>query len=106
MLCKLDGIANQVDNNLPKPVRITNYFFRYRRIQAPVEFETLFKGGYREKFERHFRAVPRIKSNRFKFHLAGFDLGKVENVIDDRKHRVGSALDDGQVFLLFGSQLS
>ena len=37
--------------------------------------------------------------------LAGFDLGEVENVVDEREQRLGRILDDAQVLALHGRQL-
>ena len=37
-------------------------------------------------------------------HLAGFDLGKVQDIVDDREQGVAAVADDRCKFLLFGSR--
>ena len=51
------------------------------------------------RFEDHWR---QCKRDRLEAELAGFDLGKIEDVVDDRQQRLGGRFDGAKVMPLFG----
>ena len=68
------------------------------------EFQPFLVGAQRDRLHR-IREQPRqMERNAFDMHLAGFDLRKIEDVVDDREQRLGRRLDDLQV--LTGSSSS
>jgi hypothetical protein len=65
--------------------RHTQHLFSERR----GDRRTLLIGTQRKSFHRPFNALSRSKVHLLKIDLAGFDLGKVEDVIDHAQQGIG-----------------
>ena len=51
------------------------------------------------------QAIVEIEVDRVEIQLAGFDLGKVQNVIDQTQQRISGGFDSLQVLALLGGEL-
>ena len=94
---ELDGISDQIDQDLPQPSRIAPHQGGHAglptseaRLRPLVSAETLrpFKMS---------RTASRKSNDRWisKLQLAGFDLGDVENIVDDGEQRLRRAAAPG-----------
>src|ERR1700688_1455377 len=52
------------------------------------------------------RAFSQIEGNRFETQFAGFDFGKIQNVIDYGDQRLRRQFHQAEAIALFGSQVS
>ena len=57
-----------------------------------------------EQLEGVDQAVPESEFDRVELELARFDLGVIEDLVDDRHERVGRRLDQLEIFSLLGLQ--
>ena len=102
---ELDGVAAQVDQDLAQAPGIALQERVHFGIDAADEFEVLFVGAHGQQFRRVLDRRPQVEIDGLQFQLAGLDLGKIEDVVDDaqqgfaaRTHRLGvTALFRGQV---------
>ena len=69
------------------------------------ELEALFVGAQRQRLHRIADAVVEIERDRLEPQLARFDLGEVENVVDDAEQRVGGRFDHPEVLALLDGEL-
>src|ERR1700728_1864018 len=91
-LRELDGIADQVEEDLPQSSRIPRYRFGHFRSNVAKQFEPFLLRPQRERFQGLFHAVVQVKVDHFQVDLPGLDLGKVKNVVDDGKQRIAGEL--------------
>ena len=89
---KLDGIADQVQEDLPQPTGITVDGRRHRGIHQAHEFQPLLLGLRLQKVQNVLHGGPKIEVNDFQFQFPRFDFGKVENIINDSQESVGGLL--------------
>jgi hypothetical protein len=69
--------------DLTNPTRITQQSLRNSRLDVVNKFQPFL---LRAKAERHHgftQTLAKIERNRLQFHFPGFNLGEVQNVIDD-----------------------
>ena len=64
----------------------------------------LFRGARGQQVERVLHAGADLERLFFQFELAGFDFGKVENVVDDGQERIAAVADRFDQLALFGGQ--
>src|SRR5690349_16960475 len=62
-------------------------------------------GAHRQRLHGVFKAVMQAKGNGLKVELAGLDLRKVEDVIEEVEQRVRRLLYCRQILALFSGQL-
>ncbi len=82
---ELDGIVDQVQQHLLQAVWIAHYTVRHRFVDVHAQGEALFGGGYRENLYSLVYALAQRKWDRTQVQLSGFDLGEVQNVVQDRQ---------------------
>jgi len=78
---------------LPQPRDIADDRFRRVRIEFVEQVETLFGGFGREQVQCFFDTGAEVQGTLFEFQFAGFDFGKVQNVIDDREQGFSAGAD-------------
>ncbi|OFA07224.1 hypothetical protein DUPY_13310 [Duganella phyllosphaerae] len=99
---KFDSVAQQVEDHLAQPVGVAAD--GDRDVAGHVQFQPQALGlGLRRKHVVDIgQQVAEIELDIFDRELAGFDLGKVEDVVDDHQQVLARALDHaGVVALLF-----
>ena len=64
--------------------------------------EVLLDRARGDEVERRLDAFAQVERLRLDVHAPGFDLGEVEDVVDDREQRVARIADGGDVVVLLG----
>ena len=86
---KLDRIRQQIDQNLPQVVRIANQPPRHRGVNEYAKLKCLGSRLRCSDFHGAVDDTMQIKTDRFNGHLAGFDLGDVQHVVQKRQQYLG-----------------
>ena len=86
---ELDTIADEVDQNLANAARIADQLARNARRHEGTDIERLFMGLRRGDFERIRDHGLDVERNRLELDLVGFELGHIENVVDELKQMLG-----------------
>ncbi len=90
---ELDGVADEIDQNLTQASRIAADFRRHVRIDRADQFQALGVRTRGADFDRLFDGFAQTEIDALEFELAGFDLGEIENVVDDLQQRFGGMPD-------------
>ena len=98
---ELDRIAYQVENDLPQANGIARNPFRHIGGDVAQKLQALFVGAQCQCLQSFFQAIPQIEVNRFQLNFAGFDFGKVQNVVDHRKQSICRQLNRFEILPLF-----
>src|SRR5262249_37004116 len=78
-------IAHQVRENLPQATWITRYPGGDIRLREAHELKPLAVGFLREEFEDVLHGGPQLEVNDLQLQLAGFNLRKVQDIVDNLK---------------------
>ena len=104
-LCELDGVAYEVQQDLGKPERVP---FQYRwdvRADPGQQLKPLFGGAEIRNGGDLFQHLFQLEVGMFHFELARFDLGEIQNVVDNAQQGVRRCADLGEVVPLAGREL-
>ncbi len=82
---EFDGVARQVDEHLPHPVRIALQPGGDFRGDKGGQFDFFVHGPLAEQFGGAFHYFARIEIDFFKGQFTGLDFREIENVVDDRE---------------------
>ena len=104
MLGKFDGVADQIDQNLAQPPRVAAQQTGNRRFDQAVEFEIFLLRPDGQHLDRIFHRNAQIEIQGLQLQLAGFNLGEIQNLVDDRQQRLATGAHDLGVLALFGGQ--
>ena len=88
---ELDGIADEVDENLPQARDIADEDFGDAVIHAVGKVEFLLRRLGRKQVQRFLEAGVQFERVMLQFEFARLDLREVEDVVDDGQQRVGAA---------------
>ena len=102
---KFDGIAHQIEQNLPQTQRIAHQTERQVRINAKNQFDPFAlcaQGQNRGNVVEH---LGKIEDDVFDLQFPGFDLRKVENVVENAKQTGGRRIDIRQIVALLQIEL-
>ncbi|OEZ48764.1 hypothetical protein DUGA6_63190 [Duganella sp. HH105] len=100
---ELDGVAQQVEDDLAQPVRIAADGDRDIVGDRQFQADALGLRLWREDVVDIVEQLAEIEMDVFDGQLAGLDLGKIQDVVDDDQQVLARALDHaGVVALLFG----
>ncbi len=86
---ELDGVADEVDQNLTQQPSIAAKDRRSPRIDEAAEREALAPSGHGNDVGNAFDERREVELDRLAVQLVGLDLREVEDVIDDRQQVVG-----------------
>ena len=90
---EFDGVTDKVDDDLLQPAGITAPRIAHGRWDVEQQFQPFFARLDRERFDGLGEFLAERKLDRLELKLAGFDFGKVENVVDEPQQRVGRVFD-------------
>ena len=90
---KLDGVAQQVEEDLPDARDVADDLGRQRRLELVGQLQSFRECLGRQQLKRVFDARLRIERLQIELQLAGLDLREVENVVDDRQQPVAARAD-------------
>src|SRR5271157_1834760 len=86
---ELDGVADEVEDDLAEPGRIAHDGFGNLRSDLANHLEVLLMGAQRDAPDGFVESVPQIEFDGVEFDPAGLDLGEIEDVVDDGEQRIG-----------------
>ena len=98
---ELDGIADEIDEDLLEAVKVADDVRRDRLVDVLVEFDPLFGSRITEHGHRLLEEVFEIHGDLLKVHLRGLQLGEVEDVIDEMQERLPAGPDHPDELALF-----
>mmetsp|Transcript_21109 Transcript_21109/g.81934 ORF Transcript_21109/g.81934 Transcript_21109/m.81934 type:complete len:515 (-) Transcript_21109:2778-4322(-) len=101
---ELDGIGQQVQQHLAQPGRVGEH--RLRQLGRRVQHQRHALLGGPEPHDVHAAIEQRTQPHRQSLdaHLAGLDLGEVQDVVDHRHQRLGRVANGLGLFALVGVQ--
>ncbi len=100
VLGKFDGVAHEVGHNLLQTQRVADNVVRYIVLNIQRQLQPFIVRGMRQQGDHFIKRSAQQERNTLQDQLPGFQLGKVEHVIDDRQQIVGRTFDGGQVVAL------
>ncbi len=98
---ELECIAEQVIGDLLELAAVGAQGRRQAGVDVQREAQALFRGNMRKRAPQPLRQVGQRQVLDHQFHLAGLDLGQVENVVDQVQQAVAGVVDDARRFDLF-----
>ncbi len=101
---KLDGVSQEVKQDLPKTLLIAEEGFRDILMDEIEEVEMLLHGSGREEIDGLLDALAKIEGLLGEGELSGLDLGKVQDVVNDGQERLAAMADGLGVVELRGGQ--
>ena len=105
MFGELDGVADQVQQDLTKPRLISAKAAPRRRIDENTEVDPLLVGFWRQQADGRFDHVRELEIHDFKIDFAGLELRNIENVVDQREQRLGAVAHCDRTFALLLCQI-
>ena len=97
---ELDGVADEIDQDLPQARRVAAEMAARRAIDEGAEVEALLARLGREQGHRGLDRVDEIEVDDLDLDLAGLELRDIENVIDDGEQRIAGFAHDLRVVAL------
>ena len=104
LLGELDGVADEVEQDLPQPARVADQGVGHLRLDLAGQLQPLPVGAEGQRPEGLPQDVPQGEVGVVELELAGLDLGEVEQVVDHLQQGIGRGLDDRQVLALLVGQ--
>ncbi len=105
VLGELDGIAQEVDQNLPQAMLIAFQGVRNIGPDLAGQFQPLDMRPQGQGFEDRSEAVAQPKVLRVQGQLTRFDLGKIQDVVEHGQKRLGRGFDGAQKLPLLAGDL-
>ena len=104
MVGELDGIAHQVVEHLAQPQWVAPQMARHFRCNRIDDFNAFFLGTQGGDGRDRFQNIVQRELHGLQRQHACFDLGIVQDVVDDGQQRVGRQLHFLQIVALLGRQ--
>ena len=100
---EFNGIAAQVKHHLAEPAGIPTQLERDLRGDMTDKLKPFFGGFDGEHFGRVFQQGPDVKIDLFELELLGFDLGDIQDVVDEGEQGLAAVANEiGVLALLAG----
>ena len=80
---ELDGVADEVVENLAKASGVTNRCTRDVTMDVEGQFQALFLGTHCKRLHNVCQTAPQIEFDEIKIEFPGLDLREIEDFIDD-----------------------
>mmetsp|Transcript_20166 Transcript_20166/g.57226 ORF Transcript_20166/g.57226 Transcript_20166/m.57226 type:complete len:363 (+) Transcript_20166:1863-2951(+) len=99
---KLDGVGKHIQDDLPQSIWITEQLHRNApcsfpfctcRIHAKIDLQMLVFSLRGDGSDRTLEYVLDLERNCFELHLASFQFGKVQQIVDDCHESMGARLE-------------
>ena len=103
---ELDGVADQIQHDLPQARRVAHEHVRHVLGHVVEQLQALVRGARGQGLQRGAERRPKLERDALDLEPAGFDLGEVEDVVDDRQQGVGRRLHQVQAVALLWRQLA
>ena len=92
-LGELDGVAQQVQQNLSNPMHIADQPFGNPRIDVEGQLQSFVVGSHCQGAECFADSFAQFKVRGIEFQFLRLDFGKVEDVVDQRQQRISRRFD-------------
>ena len=102
---KLDGVAHEVHQDLANAHLVADHRLRQLGDRQPADFQALVAGARRQQLDHSLRGVGDFERRGPELDPAGFDLGEIENFVDQREKGLGRRRDGAGIGALLGRQL-
>ena len=102
---ELDGVADQVDQNLPKPVGVPDQSIGHVGLDEGHHLQTLGMGAQGQAFHHGVHPVAQAELRLLQVQPPGFDARKVQDVVEQGEQSVGRRLHGLQIGPLLGDQV-
>ncbi|MNM69061.1 hypothetical protein D3C81_806460 [compost metagenome] len=102
---ELEGVGQQVTDDLPHPGRIAEHQCREMRIDQAGQFDA-GGGVLRQQVGGVFDQRAQVEGDVFEFELAGIELRQIENIVEQFHQHFARVMGDRQLLLLFGIERS
>ena len=103
-LRELDGVADQVEEQLPQPSRIADQPLRHRAADRQRQLQSLLMGARAQRAHSVPDRAARIERHALERQLAGLDLREVEDVVDQSQQRARRVARRRQVLALLARE--
>ena len=104
LLGEFHRVAGQVGQDLTHAQRIAPQQHRHFGRTRNHQFQVLLRGAYPDQGRHVVEHIVQTEDQAFQFQSGGFDLGQVQNVVDDAEQVLGGRFQLGQVVALRGGQ--
>ena len=101
---ELDGVADQIDEDLPQASGIADERVGHVRHDAARQLEAFLVRARRQQADGVLDDVAESERDALERQLARLDLREVEDVVDEREQRLARVLDRAQVVALLGGR--
>ena len=97
---ELDRVAKQIEQHLPQPCRVADQVGGHARRDLAHQGQPFFVGPGRHHLHHLLQMIVQREAGLFQFELRGFDLGEIEDVVDEIQQIVAGAAKDLHIFVL------
>src|SRR5690606_38894005 len=98
---EFDGVAEQVGHYLTQTRHIALNGKRNIALEEIGDVDAFFDRARRDQVQCGFNAFAQVKWLDLDVHASGFDLGEIENVVDDGQQRIPRPANGFHVVALF-----
>jgi hypothetical protein len=103
---EFDCVADQIGQNLLQAQGVALDGLGRFRVDVHQQLDAFFGGLGDEYLHDPVKDFVEPERPFFQFELAGFDLGKIQDVVDDSQQRIGRALNNLKIMAIFGGTSS
>ncbi len=103
--CEFQGVADQVRDHLPDTAPVADKGARKIGRVIEGQGQALLAGLVLQNFHHILQDFEQVKGDEFDDQFAGFNLGEIQDVIDDPEQRLTGFARSFRVIQLFGSQV-
>ena len=101
---EFDAVAEQVDEHLAQPGHVAEDLRRHAVVHLVGQVELLFRRLGGQQIQGVLDARAQVEGLVLQFELAGFDLGEIQDVVDDGEEGFAAGVDGFHVTALLGGQ--
>src|SRR5690606_2430400 len=105
LVCEFDGVAQQVGDDLAQAGGISHDSGRAIAVEDVGDVDAFFDGARRDQVQRGFDAFAQVERLGFDVHAPRFDLGEIQNIVDDVEQCVARTADGFHVVALFVAEV-
>ncbi len=98
---KFYGIPPKVDDNLPQSKRVTHQSCGYVLFNVTGQLQSLIVCLYCQHISSSLQCGTQVKCDLLQLDMAGLDLGKIQDTVQEGKKGIRRGLHCLQVFPLF-----
>ena len=102
---KLDGIAEQIADDLVQPQRVAQQGIGNLGVDLAMQRQAFFPGRQRQQPHRIAQTLAQRKRDALRFNTPRLDPGQIQRVIDDAQQRGSRGLHQAEILALLGAQL-